>query len=116
MKIYWLLPCMLLTTTTVLAHVNDRGMDYRAYRDRYGQLCCGVLDCTDDFVEIVIDGEPVVRLLLDGRWITIPGHYVVREPATAGRAHFCGTLHMPGPNTTEVKPEPYCVILPPRST
>jgi hypothetical protein len=61
MKTCWLFPYTLLTATAALAHVNDRGMDYQRYRDRYGQLCCGVLDCrpVDDFVETVIDGMPL---------------------------------------------------------
>src|ERR1700674_4619783 len=107
MKTYWLLPCMLLTATTALGHVNDRGMDYERYKDRYGQSCCGVLDCrpADDFIETMVDGEPVVRLLLDGRWISVPRSYVVSELATDAGAHFCGELHILGTNPAEVEPE-----------
>jgi hypothetical protein len=118
MKTCWLLPCILLTATAAFAHMNDRGMDYEHYNDRYGRSCCGILDCrpAEDFVETVIDGEDVVRLLLDGWWITVSAHYVVREPATDGRAHFCGELLVRGSDPTLVKPEPMCVILPPRNT
>ena len=118
MKAYWLLPCMLLTATTALAHVNDRGMDYEHYKNRYGLRCCGALDCrpVNDFVETIIDGKPVVRLLFDFGWVTVPAYFVAPEPATDGRAHFCGELHVPSTNPAEVKPEPICVILPPRDT
>ena len=80
--------------------------------------CCGVRDCrpADDFVETVVDGDAVVRLLLDHRWITVPGYYVVQDPATDGRAHFCGELYILGGDPAQVLPGPTCVILPPRST
>jgi hypothetical protein len=93
-------------------------MDYRAYKDRYGQSCCDVKDCRPaaDFVEIVVNGQAVVRLLIDGSWITVARSYVVADYASDGRAHFCGNLHMGGNNPAEVKPEPICVILPPRET
>jgi hypothetical protein len=91
------IPLLVLAAST-LAHVNDRGMDYRRYRDRYGQACCGAMDCrpADDFVETVVDGDVVVRLLLDGRWITVPRDYVVSDRATDGRAHFCGQVYVFG--------------------
>ena len=116
-KTRWLLSCLVATTAAV-AHVNDRGMDYQRYKDRYGQSCCGVKDCrpADDFVETVVDGDAVVRLLLDHRWITVPGYYVVQDPATDGRAHFCGELYILGGDPAQVLPGPTCVILPPRST
>ena len=115
MKIRWLLSG-LLASTAASAHVNDRGMDYQRYRDGYGQLCCGALDCrpADDYVEAIANGEPVVRLLIDGTWITVSHSYVVSQSATDGRAHFCGRLHVPGSDPSEVKPEPTCIILPPR--
>jgi hypothetical protein len=93
-------------------------MDYRAYKDRYGQSCCDVRDCRPaaDFVETVVNGQPVVRLLINGVWITVARSYVVAHHASDGRAHFCGHLHMPGSNPAEVKPEPICIILPPRET
>ena len=116
-KTRWLLTCLVATTAAV-AHVNDRGMDYQSYKDRYGQSCCGMRDCrpADDFVETVVDGDAVVRLLLDRRWITVPGYYVVQDPATDGRAHFCGELYVLGGEPEQVLPGPTCVILPPRST
>ena len=91
---------------------------YRAYKDRYGQSCCDVKDCRPaaDFVETVVNGQAVVRLLIDGSWITVARSYVVADYASDGRAHFCGNLHMGGNNPAEVKPEPICVILPPRET
>ena len=118
MKSSWLVLCMLLDASAAFAHVNDRGMDYRAYKDRYGQSCCDVKDCRPaaDFVEIVVNGQAVVRLLIDGSWITVSRSYVVADYASDGRAHFCGNLYMGGNNPAEVKPEPICVILPPRET
>jgi hypothetical protein len=116
-KTRWLLLCLLATTVAV-AHVNDRGMDYQHYTDRYGQPCCGVLDCrpADDFAEMVVDGNAVVRLLLDGRWITVPSYYVTADAATDGRAHFCGQVYVLRTSPPRVLPGPTCVILPPRST
>ena len=118
MKSLWLVLCMLLGASAASAHVNDRGMDYRAYKDRYGQSCCDVKDCRPaaDFVETVVNGQAVVRLLIDGSWITVARAYVVADYASDGRAHFCGNLYMGGNNPAEVKPEPICVILPPRET
>ena len=116
MKSLWLAAAMLLCTAVASAHVNDRGMDYRAYKDRYGQLCCGAQDCrpVTDFVETAENGEAVVRLLIDGTWISVSNSFVVRAPSTDGRAHFCGHLYKGNP--AEVKAEPFCVILPPRDT
>jgi hypothetical protein len=116
MKRRLLLACLLLTVVAASAHVNDRGLDYGVFKDRYGQSCCDGRDCRPaaDFVETVVDGEPVVRLLIDGIWVTISRSYVVAREATDGRAHFCGKLHVPGSDPAQVKPEPTCVILPPR--
>jgi hypothetical protein len=116
MKSQWLLLCLLVSAMTASAHVNDRGMDYKAFKDRYGQSCCDHRDCRPaaDFIETVVDGKPVVRLLIDGTWITVAHAYVVARRASDGRAHFCGKLHFPGSNPAQVKPEPTCVILPPR--
>jgi hypothetical protein len=118
MKICWLLPCMLVTATAVPAHVNDRGMDYEHFKNGYGLRCCGPTDCRPaiDFVETIIDEKPVVRLLLDFGWITVPAYFVVPEPATDGRAHFCGELYVPGNDLHEMNANPMCVILPPRNT
>ena len=109
---------LLLLAASALAHVNDRGMDYQHYSDRYGESCCGVMDCrpADDFVETVVDGDAVVRLSLDGHWITVPGYYVVSDPATDGRAHFCGEIYVLGSDHAHILPVPTCVILPPRTT
>ena len=116
MKSLRLVFCMLLSTAAASAHVNDRGMNYRAYKDHYGQSCCDDRDCRPaaDFAETVVNGQAVVRLLIDGTWITVSRSYVVAHHASDGRAHFCGKLHMSGSNPADVKPEPICVILPPR--
>src|SRR5437870_10169277 len=104
MKSSWLVLCMLLGASAASAHVNDRGMDYRAYKDRYGLSCCDVRDCRPaaDFVETVVNGEAVVRLLIDGSWITVSRYYVVADYASDGRGHFCGRLYMNGSNPTQV--------------
>ena len=116
MKSLWLASCMLLSAVVASAHVSDRGMDYRSFKDRYGQSCCDDRDCKPaaDYAETVVKGQAVVRLLIDGIWITVSRSYVVASYASDGRAHFCGRLHIPGSNPAEVKPEPICVILPPR--
>jgi hypothetical protein len=74
-------PVILLSAAA--AHVNDRGMDYRPFKDRFGQSCCDVADCRPaaDFVETVVDGEAVVRLLIDGIWITVSRSYVIAAQA-----------------------------------
>ena len=111
-----IVPCMLLSAAAGQAHVSDSGVDYRIFKDRFGQSCCDERDCRPaaDFVETVVNGRAVVRLLIDGAWITVSRTYVVAGNASDGRAHFCGTLHLPNNNPAEVKPEPVCVILPPR--
>src|SRR5438105_2628586 len=118
MKSLCLVLCVLLNAAVASAHVNDRGMDYRGFKDRYGLSCCDVRDCRPaaDFVETVVNGQAVVRLLIDGTWITVSRSYVVADRASDGRAHFCGNLHRSGGSPAEVKPEPICVILPPRET
>jgi hypothetical protein len=110
--------CLLVGAASLAAHVNDRGMDYQRYKDRFGQLCCGVQDCRPaaDFVETVANGEPVIRLLFEGGWITVSRQYLVSELATDGRAHFCGRLYVVNADSGRVKPEPTCVILPPRGS
>ena len=116
MKRLWFVVGMVVSSVVASAHVNDRGMDYRHYKDRYGQSCCNQQDCrpADDFVETIVGGEPVVRMLIDSTWITVPQSYVVGEYASDGRAHFCGRLFVTSSNPTHIKPEPICVILPPR--
>ena len=118
MKSWWLAPCMFLSAAAASAHVNDRGMDYRGYKDRYGLSCCHDRDCRPaaDFVETVVNGQAVVRLLINGIWISVSRSYVVGDYASDGRAHFCGRLHVTGSGPADVKPEPICVILPPRNT
>jgi hypothetical protein len=115
-KTWWLVACATLSVTAASAHVGETGMDYRHFKDRYGQSCCHDQDCRPaaDFVETVVNGQPVVRLLIGDVWITVPASYVITARASDGRAHFCGTLYMPRGNPAEVKPEPTCVILPPR--
>ena len=118
MKSLWPVFGVLLGSVVASAHVNDGGMNYRRYKDRYGQSCCNEQDCrpASDFLETIVNGEPVVRMLIDGAWITVPQSYVVAEPASDGRAHFCGRLFVTSSNPTDIKPEPICVILPPRDT
>jgi hypothetical protein len=118
MKGLWLGFSIVFLAAAASAHVNDRGMNYHGYKDRYGLSCCDNRDCKPaaDFVETVMNGEAVVRLLIDGIWITVARSYVVASTASDGRAHFCGRLHRSGGNLGEVKPEPICVILPPRES
>ncbi|KAB2912051.1 MAG: hypothetical protein F9K29_20605 [Hyphomicrobiaceae bacterium] len=106
-----------LGCATVAAHVNDRGMDYSPYKDQRGIPCCNDTDCrpADDYAETTIDGRPVVRLLIDGMWITVSRYFVVAEDATDGRAHWCGKTLRFGA-TAEARPVPTCIILPPRNT
>jgi hypothetical protein len=116
MKSWRLLVGVCLGAAAASAHVNDRGLDYRTFKDRFGQSCCNEKDCVPaaDYLETVQEGRAVVRLLINGVWITVPRSYVIGQHAPDGRAHFCGTLHMPSNNPLEVKPEPVCIILPPR--
>src|ERR1700730_18242280 len=111
MKNLWFFPGILLSAAAASAHVSERGMDYRRYKDRYGQSCCNERDCRPaaDFIESVLNGEPIVRLLIDGTWITVSRSYVVDDLASDGRAHFCGRLYLPGNDPAEVKPEPICI-------
>ena len=115
---WWLAPCVFLSVATASAHVGDSGMDYRNYKDRYGQSCCDDRDCRPaaDFVETAVKDQPVVRLLINGIWITVSRDYVVANYASDGRAHFCGRLNVTGSSPADVKPEPTCIILPPRNT
>jgi hypothetical protein len=96
------------------AHRNDRGMDYNAYRDARGLSCCNATDCRPaaDFAETVVNGQPMVRLLIDGTWYTVLRYFVVTETATDGRAHWCGKMIATAAG--ERRPFPVRVILPPR--
>ena len=86
-----LLP-LLLPPALAAAHVNDRGMDYQAFTDKSGFPCCTSKDChpAEQFTETVENGREMIRLLVDGVWITAPRSFVVGERATDGRAHWCG--------------------------
>ena len=108
---------LLLGAQAAAAHVNERGLDYEAYKDHRGVSCCGNTDCRPaaDYVDTVENGFPVVRLLIDGRWISVPRYFVVAEDATDGRAHWCGRILF-GNSPGENKPLTLCIILPPRAT
>jgi hypothetical protein len=105
----------LLAPASVGGHVNDRGMDYRTFKDSGGIPCCNKNDChpADKFRETVENGREVIRLLIDGVWITVPRIFLISEHATDGRAHWCGIkLVTKDPNSW--RPGTRCVILPPR--
>ena len=106
----------LLGATAATAHRNDRGMDYTPYKDARGIPCCNTTDCrpADDFTDAVINGQPIVRLLVDGTWYNVARYFVVAENATDGRAHWCGKMVATADG--ERRPVPVCVILPPRDT
>jgi hypothetical protein len=109
------LALMLLVPASVRGHVNDRGMDYRTFKDSSGIPCCNKNDChpADRFSETVENGREVIRLFIDGVWITVPRIYLIGENATDGRAHWCGIkLLTKDPNSW--RPGTRCVILPPR--
>jgi hypothetical protein len=97
------------------AHVNDRGMDYRTFKDTAGIPCCSKEDCqpAEDFIETVENGQEVVRLRIDGVWITVPRMFVLPAPATDNRAHWCG-LKLKTGNPHVWRPGTRCIILPPR--
>jgi hypothetical protein len=99
------------------AHVNDRGMDYSRYKDHRGVSCCNKVDCRPamDYVDTTEHGFPVVRLLIDGNWISVSRYFVVAEDATDGRAHWCGRM-LTAYGSLQRVPVPMCVILPPRTT
>ena len=97
------------------AHVNERGMDYRLSRTRsaFPAAARRTASPPEQFVETVEEGEEVVRLLIDGVWITVSRIFVVRAPATDGRAHWCG-LKLKTGNPRVWRPGTRCIILPPR--
>jgi hypothetical protein len=99
----------------VRAHVNDRGMDYRLFKDSAGLACCSKEDChpAEKFLETTEHGREVVRLLIDGVWITVPRLFLVTKPATDGRAHWCGIKLATG-DPGVWRPGTRCIILPPR--
>ena len=106
---------LLASAAVAHAHVNDRGMDYRKFKDTGGIPCCSKEDCqaAEKFVETVENGREVVRLLIDGVWITVSRGFVVPAPATDGRAHWCGIKLATG-NPRVWRPGTRCIILPPR--
>jgi hypothetical protein len=106
---------MLTAAAAVRAHVNDRGMDYKAYKDSDGVPCCNDTDCqpAENFIETVENGREVVRLLIDGVWITVHRSFMAGEYATDGRAHWCG-LKLKTGFTGKWKPGTRCIILPPK--
>src|SRR5262245_43385964 len=105
-----------LGSGAVLAHVNDRGMDYTPYKDHRGVSCCSETDCrpATDYIDTQSNGHKVVRLLIDGNWISISRYFVVAEDAKDGRAHWCGKMLRTG--RSQRVPVPFCVILPPRTS
>jgi hypothetical protein len=109
------LALVLVSAAAAHAHVNDRGMDYRAYQDSFGVPCCSKEDCrpADDFIEAVENGREVVRLLIDGTWITVSRQFLVEPPSTDGRAHWCGLKLVTG-NPKVWRPGTRCIILPPK--
>jgi hypothetical protein len=98
-------------------HVGETGVDYGRYKDGRGISCCDSRDCrpADDFADTQVNGSPVVRLLLDGAWISVPRYFVVAEDASDGRAHWCGKMLRVGV-TAERTRLTACIILPPRQT
>ena len=104
---------LLALAAVAQAHVNDRGMDYRLYKDTAGIPCCSKEDCqpAEKFVETVENGREVVRLLIDGVWIAVPRAFLAPRQATDGRAHWCGMRVRVG---DAWRPGTRCIILPPR--
>lgn len=111
-----LLLLCLVGASAAAAHRNDRGMDYGSYKDGRGVPCCNDTDCqpADDFADVFINGQSMVRLLIDGTWYNVARYFVVAENATDGRAHWCGKMIMS--TGGERRPAPICVILPPRDS
>lgn len=106
---------LLLAPQSASTHENDRGMDYRSYKNQGRVPCCNNEDCrpAQEFNER-IDGDRIVfRLLVDGVWIDVPRTYVVAEDAPDGRAHWCGVKMFVGQHGAWL-PATRCLILPPR--
>ena len=110
--------CLLLLAAATMAHahVNERGMDYRAYKNADNVPCCNDEDCrpATEYVEEIKNGRPVVRLLVDSHWIEVSRSRVVAEGATDGRAHWCGTKVFTGGQGAWL-PQTRCLILPPKT-
>jgi hypothetical protein len=109
------LALVLLAPASVRGHVNDRGMDYGSFKDSTGIPCCNDKDChpAEKFLETVENGREVIRLLIDGLWITVPRAFVIEQHATDGRAHWCG-IKLKANDGNPWRPGTRCVILPPR--
>lgn len=110
-----LLLCV-LGASAAAAHRNDRGMDYESYKDGRGVPCCNNADCrpADDYADVLINGQSMVRLRIDGTWYNVARYFVVAEDASDGRAHWCGKMIMS--TGGDRRPAPICVILPPRDS
>jgi hypothetical protein len=111
----YLFCALLLPMASALAHVNDRGMDYSQFTDWAGVPCCSKDDCqaAEQFIELKENGREVVRLLIDGVWITVSRSFLAPRQATDGRAHWCGIKLRVG-NLSGWTPGTRCIILPPR--
>jgi hypothetical protein len=109
------LALLLLAPASVRGHVNDRGMNYESYKDSTGIPCCNHKDCqpAEKFLETVENGREVIRLLIDGVWITVPRAFLIGQHATDGRAHWCG-IKLEANDGRGWRPGTRCVILPPR--
>ena len=77
---------LLFVPVSAGGHVNERGMDYRSFKDSAGSPCCSNEDCyaAEKFTETVENGSEVIRLLIDRTWISVPRAYVIGEHATDG--------------------------------
>jgi hypothetical protein len=117
MPTLWIMLVALLMSAAagVQAHVNDRGMDYRLFKDTAGIPCCSNKDCqpAEHFIETAEGGREVVRLLIDGVWITVPRGFLAPKQATDGRAHWCG-MKLHSGDYGAWRPGTRCIILPPR--
>ena len=65
------LALLLLVPVSAGGHVNERGMDYRSFKNSAGAPCCSHEDChaAEKFTETLENGREVIRLLIDGIWI-----------------------------------------------
>jgi hypothetical protein len=106
---------LVLAAPIAAAHVNDRNMDYHAYKNASNVPCCNNEDCrpATAFTELTRNGQSMVRLLIDGIWIEVGRSHVVAEDAADGRAHWCGIKMFTGSRGGWV-PQTRCLILPPK--
>ena len=58
---------LLFVPVSAGGHVNERGMDYRSFKDSAGSPCCSNEDCyaAEKFTETVETGSEVIRLFVD---------------------------------------------------